>query len=197
MSTTHQKDDISPQFARIGRRLRILRKEAGLTLRDLGKLANCSVSLLSKFENDHASPSIRTLHKIAAALNSNIGALFDASPSVDTQIARQGERPVLLLSTATETAVSLERLLPQDAKRVLQGNIHIVPPGRGSDGAIRHEGEEFGYILAGQLMLTVEDKTYDLRQGDSFTFPSTLEHSYFNPGTETTRIIWINTPPTF
>lgn len=194
---TYKHNEITPDFVGIGRRLRMLRKEAGLTLRDLGRQASCSVSLLSKFENDHASPSIRTLHKIAAALNSNIGALFDMSPSLDTQIARKGERPVLLLSNVEEAAVSLERLLPQDGKRVLQGNIHIVPPGSGSDGAIRHEGEEFGYILAGQLRLTVEDETFNLHEGDSFTFPSTLEHSYSNPGTDTTRVIWINTPPTF
>lgn len=197
MPATNDHSDIATDFVPIGRRLRHLRKESGLTLKELAKLANCSVSLLSKFENDRASPSIRMLHKISSALSSNIGALFDAPPAVDTQIARQGQRPILSLRTGKEVSVSLERLLPQDGKRVLQGNIHIVPPGKGSDGAIRHEGEEFGYILAGQLLLTVEDETYDLRQGDSFTFPSALAHSYINPGVETTRIIWINTPPTF
>lgn len=194
---TYRHDETAPDFSGIGLRLRMLRRESGLKLKDLAKLANCSVSLLSKFENDRASPSVRMLHKISSALGSNIGALFDVPPSVETQIARRGERPILLLGGGNEAGVSLERLLPQDDNRVLQGNIHIVPPGKGSDGAIRHEGEEFGYILSGQLLLTVDSETFKLQEGDSFTFPSTLEHSYINPGANTTRVIWINTPPTF
>jgi uncharacterized cupin superfamily protein len=79
----------------------------------------------------------------------------------------------------------------------LQANIHRIDPGGESDGRIEHEGEEIGYILQGELELRIDDKTYLLSAGDSFFFPSHLPHGYFNPGEVETRVIWINTPPTF
>jgi uncharacterized cupin superfamily protein len=64
-------------------------------------------------------------------------------------------------------------------------------------GAMRHEGDEVGYVLEGRLELSIDDKLHALGPGDSFAFPSNLAHTYRNPGTEVTRVIWVNTPPTF
>jgi uncharacterized cupin superfamily protein len=79
----------------------------------------------------------------------------------------------------------------------LYGSIHVVDPGGGSAGAISHHGEEVGYVLEGTFELTVKDRTYLLNAGDSFFFTSDLPHSYRNPGTVQTRVLWINSPPTF
>ena len=93
--------------------------------------------------------------------------------------------------------VQLERLVPYGEGHLLQGNIHIVAPGSGSEGGLEHEGEEVGYLLEGELTLTLDDKSYALRAGDSFVFRSNRLHGYSNPGTTPARILWINTPPTF
>jgi uncharacterized cupin superfamily protein len=62
---------------------------------------------------------------------------------------------------------------------------------------MRHEGDEFGYVLEGRLSLNIDDTVHELVAGDSFAFPSHLAHTYRNPGPDVTRVIWINTPPTF
>jgi len=80
---------------------------------------------------------------------------------------------------------------------MLQCNIHIIEPGGASDGQIEHEGEELGYILDGQLELTVENDTYVLNPGDSFHFDSRRPHGYRNATAESARVFWVNTPPTF
>ena len=62
---------------------------------------------------------------------------------------------------------------------------------------IKHEGEEFGYLLDGEIELIVDKKKYQLRPGDSFFFRSERPHSYTNNRKKVARILWLNTPPTF
>jgi len=73
----------------------------------------------------------------------------------------------------------------------------VIEPRANSDEQISHAGEELGYVIEGELELTLDDTLYLLQPGDSFYFPSTVPHSYRNPGKLVTRVLWINTPPTF
>jgi transcriptional regulator with XRE-family HTH domain len=164
-----------------------------LTLQELAARAGCSVSMLSKIENDKVLPSLTTLHNIVAVLNFNIGYLFDGGHQEDLPVLKEGSRPVIM----ARSGVKLERLIPFGEDHALQGNIHIVEPRSGSQGELRHEGEEVGYILEGELDLTIDDRTWRLQAGDSFNFKSNRAHTYRNPGTRRARILWINTPPTF
>ena len=60
----------------IGDRIRQVRKERGLTLKDIGRRTGLSVSLLSQIERAESSASISSLYKIAVALDSRIQDLF-------------------------------------------------------------------------------------------------------------------------
>ena len=91
----------------------------------------------------------------------------------------------------------LERLIPYAEGHLLQGNIHHIEPGGGSEGDLEHEGEDFGYVLEGEIELVVASRKYLLRAGDSFCFRSEHPHSYRNPGRQGARVLWLNTPPTF
>lgn len=183
---------------RIGGRLRHLRQLRGMGLRELAKAAGCSPSFLSRVENGVVSPSLSTLHSIVTALDTNIAELFAEETAEPEWISRQGRRPVIEMDPARKgTGLYLERLIPYAKGHLLQANIHVVAPGGESDGAISHLGQELGYVLEGQLDLTLEGETYRVHTGDSFFFDSQRAHGYRNPGPGTARIIWVNTPPTF
>lgn len=174
----------------LGVRLRHARRVAGLTLLQLAHKAACSESLISKIENGTATPSLASLHRLALALDTNIAALTSSAPP-SGPIMRQGERPII------PGAISLERItLPAD-NGLLQANIHILEVGAASDGFIEHIGEELGYVLEGEVELTLGDARYVLNAGDSFTFPSNTPHGYRNLGSTIARIFWVNTPPTY
>ena len=81
----------------------------------------------------------------------------------------------------------------------LEPQLFVLAPGASSDGAYAHEGEEFLYLLAGAVTIWVgDDERYRLdRAGDALTFPSTLPHRWRNDASGETRLLWINTPPTF
>ena len=60
-----------------------------------------------------------------------------------------------------------------------------------------HDGEEAGVVVRGRLELCIGDEQFALQTGDSFGFPSTLPHSYRNPGPEEAEVIWAITPPSY
>ena len=182
----------------IGVRLRHARLVKGLLIKDLAQRVGVSISLISKYENDKLLPPLTVLHCLVTELETNIGALFEPNWTGVEHIARAGGRPRILAGGDKDAAgVMLERLIPHGKGHLLQGNIHIVAPGGGSMGPMRHEGDEVGYVLEGRLNLSIDDKLHELGPGDSFAFPSNLAHTYRNPGLEVTRVLWINTPPTF
>ena len=91
----------------------------------------------------------------------------------------------------------LEQLVPAKKGRLLQADMYIIPPGSGSNGEMQHPGEEFGFVMEGSLRLTIENTSYILEPGDSFVFRSELTHAFVNNGNTVTRVLWLNTPPTF
>lgn len=186
-----------PTELQVGKRLRQARKAKGLRLKQLADAVGCSESLLSKIENEKARPSLQMLHKIVGNLGLTIGALFAERSAPDGVVTRAGERAIIRMDSATAGGVRLECVVPEDSGEFLYGSVHVVEPGGGSKGAISHHGEEIGYVLEGSFELTVNDQTYLLHPGDSFFFESNLPHSYCNPGSVQTRVLWVNSPPTF
>jgi len=188
----------APATPAIGARLRHARHVKGLLLKELAERVGVSISLISKYENDKVLPPLTVLHALVSALETNIGALFEPQWEPGGHVARAGQRPRITAGGDGEhEGVTLERLVPNGQGHLLQANIHIVAPGGGSMGPMRHEGDEMGYVLEGRLELRIGETVYELAAGDSFSFPSTLEHTYRNLGDVVARVVWVNTPPTF
>jgi transcriptional regulator with XRE-family HTH domain len=182
----------------LGVRLKHARMVRQLTLKALAEQAGCSESLLSKVEGGRATPSLATLHRLALALSTNIAALV-SGPDINTSpVQRANERPSVSFPTAGKRgSIVLERVVVPSPGQLLQGDIHVIAPHSSSDEQISHLGEELGYVIEGDLELTLDEERYLLKAGDSFYFPSSRPHSYRNPGKVVTRVLWINTPPTF
>lgn len=181
----------------LGVKLKHARMVLGITLKELADRAQCSESMLSKIENDKAMPSFGTLHRVAKVLGTNISELYSASSGGDRVVSRATERPVLMTDNLrTGKGIQMERLIPYSREHLLQGNIHRIAPGGGSE-AIVHAGEEIGYVLEGEIELVIDGKRHRAKAGDSFHFRSELPHSYKNIGSKPARVLWVSTPPTF
>jgi transcriptional regulator with XRE-family HTH domain len=185
---------------RIGMRLKHARLSKGYTLKELAKIAECSESMISKVENDKLRPSIAMLHRFAQALETNIASLIsEPDPNAGlVTIVRDNQRPRIHVDPELQGAdVWLERVIPPSNGGLLQSHVlNLSPKGR-SDGLIRHTGEELGFVITGEVDLEVEGVIYHLQAGDSFFFSSSLAHGYYNKGKKITRILWVNTPPSF
>ena len=178
-----------------GAPLRRLRERQGLSLREASRRADISMSFLSALERGLSGASIATLQHLTAAYGTTIVELFGpgAAPSHD-RLVPADKRPVLRLGSADVRIEQLARGASQ-----LEPQLFVLAAGATSEGAYAHAGEEFLYLLSGALTVWIgEDETYQLtRAGDALSFPSTLPHRWRNDAGGETRLLWINTPPTF
>ena len=176
----------------LGVRLRHARLVAGLTMTQVAQKSQCSESLISKIEAGQASPSLAMLHRIAVTLDTNISTLTTEEAPREGPVLLNGERPVI-----KARGILLERITLPKRGGLLQANIHIVPPGKASDGLIEHVGEEVGFVLEGSIELVLGNECYLIQAGDAFHFSSQMPHGYRNIGKVAARIFWVNTPATF
>lgn len=182
----------------IGTRLRHTRLMRGARMKDVAKAAGCSESLVSKIENHKLQPSLQVLHSLCSVLGIGLGDLFNPQQDDFPVVTREGQRPLVEMDPLRRgNGILMERVIPYANGHLLQSNIHVVAPGGSSFGLISHEGEEVGYIIAGEIKLFIGDKSYQLRAGDTFCFRSEIGHGYSNHGQLEARVLFVNTPPTF
>lgn len=173
-------------------RLRELRISRRLTLRQVAERTGLSVSFVSSLERSLTGVSLATLRRLTAAYGTNVAELIRDPGLAAGRVVRCGERR----STEAGTGIRIEELA--DAPSQLESQLFVLQPGASSEGYYAHPGEEFMYLLAGALAVWLgEDEHYELDPGDALTFPSTLAHRVQALGPGETRLIWINTPPTF
>lgn len=179
----------------VGARLKHARLLQGMRIRDLADKVGCAESMISKIENGKVSPSLVMLNRLVEALGRDLSSFFGVDISSPGIVQKAGERP----TSDTDAirggkGVSYERLVPFAAGNLLEGNIHRIEPGAEKADPITHQGETLGYVIDGELELTIETTTYQLSTGDSFFFKNHLTNSYRNTGKTAARVIWVNTP---
>jgi DNA-binding transcriptional MerR regulator/mannose-6-phosphate isomerase-like protein (cupin superfamily) len=174
----------------IGSHLRQLRAKRRLSLAQVAPTVGISVGFLSALERSQMSGSVGTLSKLARFYKTNILDFFDATGASGRQV-RPEQRKVL------EAGPGVQMELLAWGNTVMEPHLFRVAPKAGSGDSYTHEGEEFLYVLRGELAITLEKEEYRLKAGDSFYFESATQHRWKNPGRAETWVLWVNTPPTF
>lgn len=178
--------------AEIGRRVRALRAEKGLSLRQLAKQMGTSPSLLSQVENGKVMPSVDTLYLLAAALSTPVAAFFAESPpgtvgapGVEPWIVRAGERKRITL----EHGVTWENLLPREEVGLRFMEIRYAPGAHSGDHQLRHPGRDLFVVLEGELTFEIGFAEHRLAAGDSVSFADFQPHRLRNDGEADARAI--------
>lgn len=194
----------------LGAKIRQKRRSLNLTLTGLGQKCGLSSSFLSQIERDQATPSVGTLHSIAAALGIPLATFFDPGDSKNgggqtevppqkatlAQIVRRDQRKALIYPGS---GIRNELLSP-DLQRAIQMMWITVPPGASTGNepvTLTHEGEECGLVVQGQVEIWVGDEHYTLGPGDAIYQKSTIPHHSRNIGDTDAIIVVAITPPSF
>jgi DNA-binding transcriptional MerR regulator len=174
----------------IGSHLRKLRGRRRLSLAQVARSVGISVGFLSALERSQMSGSVGTLRKLARFYKTNILDFFDATGASSRQVQPE-QRKVL------EAGPGVRMELLAWGNTVMEPHLFRLAPEAGSGDSYAHEGEEFLYLLRGELAITLEKEEFRLKAGDSFYFESATPHHWKNPGRAETWVLWVNTPPTF
>jgi transcriptional regulator with XRE-family HTH domain len=182
----------------IGSTIRALRQERGLSLRDLSRLTGFSISFLSLVERGRSSLALTSLQKVATALGTSVASFFP-----DVGRAREAAVPhvVRALGGASQLSTGSQRtyrlLSGRSFTRVLEPMVVTVEPSETIEEPYAHEGEEFAYVLSGELLFVIDGVHHMLGAGDSIHFQSSIPHSIHNSGGEPVQAVWVLTPRLF
>ena len=176
----------------LGTRIRSRRRQLGLTLKTVGEVCGLSVPYLSQVERNQANPTVTSLAGIARALGVSLN-FFVADEEPRSVVNRSGEGHDLHLR---ELPYRVRSLAGRGPDLALEPLLISVEPQFTSE-LYSHLGEEFLYVLSGQLGLRVGEDHFLLQAGDSAQHPSTTPHSWGNPGEIVTRLLWVGTPKLF
>jgi transcriptional regulator with XRE-family HTH domain len=177
----------------VGRRLKELRRSRGLTLAQLAQQTNLSIGSLSQVERGLVSPTIRTVYTVSTALGVSPAWIIDP----DSAKAQDPDGPYIVRSTRRKpffnrNGVTKHLVTPEIEGRYTGFIVKLEPNGSSGDDQYSHAGEELGLILSGSLVLEIGEKTYRINQGDSFAFPSSLSHRFYNDSSLDTVVFWVN-----
>jgi len=186
-----QQENIEP--LKLGKRIKEIRMELGLTLEDASKRTGLARSTLSKIENEQISPTFQAMQKLALGLNIDMPQLFEpprkkvATGRRDITLAGQGKSH----PTPTYEHELLATQLSNKKMMPFKSRIHARDFDDYSDW-VRHDGEEFLLILDGEALFYSEFyEPVPLKAGDSVYYDANMGHMLVSTSDEDAHILWV------
>ena len=198
----------------IGHRIRKIRRDQKLTLKQMSLQTKLSMSFLSQLERGIANPSVSSLKKIAQTFGISVVDFFVeksdgfgllpssnapwSNPSTfvqDIQVLRSDRRKSVRFP---KSHVVYDLLTPDLNRQMEIMYMRISPGDRSGDEPVSDpRGEKFAFVLKGSLEVHIGDEIHCLHLGDSIYFPSYLPQSWLGVGRSPIEVIWALTPPCF
>jgi transcriptional regulator with XRE-family HTH domain len=177
----------------IGEKIRKLRKEEHLTLQDLSDLSGLSKPLLSQIENSQVIPPIATLLKIAKGLKVGIHYFFEEEEDRQKYVLLRGSTTPSRRRRAGNDAPQTylyHSLAPGMRKKSMEPFLVEFEPGKWDESLLySHDGEEFIYLVQGELELHYGQEVMVLKPGDSIYYDSSEAHGYVARGEEKAKAV--------
>lgn len=178
----------------VGGKIKQIRETKKVSLEELAERSGIELSLIQKIEQEKNIPSLAPLIKIARALGVRLGTFLDDSDSFGPVVVRAGEhqKGVRFTSQASESREHLNffSLAYDKAGRNMEPFIVDIEPGLQSDYMLSsHEGEEFIYVLEGEVEINYGKETYLLAKGDSIYLDSVVLHNVHAANNNPARIL--------
>lgn len=186
-------EETLPEPLDLGLRVRSLRKSKGWTLEQAAVQAGLARSTLSKIENGQMSPTYEALKKLAEGLAISVPQLFTppSRAQVNGRMAvtkageGQGHATVTYEHELMAGSLKKKQMLPYRATIRARDLAEF-------DGWVRHDGEEFLYVLTGVVRLYTEFyEPVDLRRGDSAYYDASMGHNVISLSEDDATLLWV------
>jgi transcriptional regulator with XRE-family HTH domain len=162
------RPEAAPEF---GAMMRALRESHGFTLESLAQATGQDPDFLARVEAGEVTPSVSFLLRLAKAVGVDPSAFLTR----EEKTALRDERSRAFI-TRTQN-YSYQTLTPGAENQHLRGFMIVIEPRQvHKPVAYKHEGEEFVFVLEGELELTVGSKVWELKPGESRHFNSDVPH---------------------
>ena len=173
----------------IGPKIKRLRIRNGLTLEELASRCELTKGFLSQLERDLASPSIATLEDILEALGTSLSEFFQEER--EEKVVFRGEDFFI----DERDDCTIRWIVPNTQKNKMEPILLELPSGGQSFPSGPHAGEEFGYVLKGEIVIVLGKERYKAKAGESFYYTPDRKHYIISK--KGAEILWVSAPPSF
>jgi quercetin dioxygenase-like cupin family protein len=181
--TQRHEEMVMDKLKSVAQRISHTRQEKGLSVQALAERAGCSEEYLEWVEDGQVDPPVALLLRLAKAMQLDSGAFLHQSDLSSKRLEEAAKR--------TKT-YSYQTLTPPEAdKHLMAFSVTIPPKTDHEDVGYRHEGEEYIYVLSGEVTLTVEQDKKRLAERESLRFNANLDHHLSNPGDKEAELLVI------
>ena len=161
----------------IGKKLRELRKQNDLTLEDLASRSELTKGFLSQVERNLTAPSM-------------------------SEFFHEEEEKQIVFGTDDffvdeKEDYQVEWIIPNAQKNQMEPILMTLYPHKKSHIQTSYTGEEFGYVLKGNITIVRGGKKYKVKAHETFYMDGAKSHYLYNHGNSPAKILWITTPPIF
>ena len=166
----------------IGLKIRGIRETKNISIEEVAERSGLSTEQIVSIENDENLPSLGPLIKIARALGVRLGTFLDDNDELGPAVSRADERAGSSISFSNDAAdarrhMEYHPLAKHKTGRHMEPFIVDIHPCENTDFApSEHEGEEFIYVMEGEVEIDYGKKKYILREGDSIFYDSIVKH---------------------
>jgi transcriptional regulator with XRE-family HTH domain len=163
----------------VGGRVRQIRKQKGLTLKDVAQRTGMNEDALAKIENGEANPPLGELIKLGKALDMKMGTLIASGEDRPYTVVRSSERQDVSRyphSRQTSYGYSYQALAPEKRNRSMEPFMVTLRRGEEEAPLSTHDGEEFIFVMEGDMEAIVGEAREVLKPGDSIYYDSTVPH---------------------
>ena len=182
----------------LGDKIRILRKRLGMTQRELAEQVGLTPSFISQLEKNLISPSLDSLLKLSEKLNTQpIYFLTDEESGFwQKMVIKPSERQDIHPADLKTSDVKFQLLVSDVINRRMEPYLLTLNEGASIDGHFfRHKGDEFAYVMEGELEVEIEGGRQRVGRGDSLYIESAVPTKWVNLGRGNAMLLWVLSTP--
>ena len=167
----------------VGAKIKGLRETKNISIEEIAERSGLTVEQITSIETDQNLPSLGPLIKIARALGVRLGTFMDHNDALGPVVCRAEDRErdssISFSNGATDARKHMEYhpLAQQKAGRHMEPFVIDINPEDSPNYQLsEHEGEEFIYVMQGEVEIVYGKDTYTLKEGDSIFYDSIVKH---------------------
>lgn len=180
----------------VGLKIRSIRESKNLSIEEVAERSGLSAEQITSIESDQSLPSLGPLIKVARALGVRLGTFLDDNDDLGPVVCRAAEREndnSISFSNGTEDArkhMEYHSLARKKTGRHMEPFvIDINPNGESTYNLSAHEGEEFIFVLEGEIEIDYGKEKYSLKKGDSIYYDSIVKHHVHGAAGKAAKIL--------
>jgi len=178
--------------ANVGERVRQVRDKQGLSLADVSQRTDIDISMLSQIEEGIVAPPLGIIIKLAKALEMRMGYFISGEQDMPYTIVRHRDRKVVSRYDSKKAkyyGYEYESLAPHKKDRHMEPFLVTLEPAETEEERSTHDGQEFIFVLQGQMEVRLGEEVHLLDPGDAIYYDSTVPHLVKTHGQKTTKIL--------